>query len=76
MIDLILGALCEVRSEAHIERHGGLAADSAWHVANGERPTCGQEGAVKAPERAVDESFDNERGDESKSRFCRRKWFC
>ncbi len=77
MIDLILGALCEVRSDAHIESHGGLAADSAWHVANGELPTCDPEGAVKAPGRAVDRSFDSERwGDGSKSRFCRKKWFC
>lgn len=40
MIDLLLGVLCEVRGPAHYEQHGGLKADSAWHVAHGERPTC------------------------------------
>lgn len=40
MIDLILGAMCEVRSIAHTAEHGGLWADSAWHVARGELPTC------------------------------------
>jgi hypothetical protein len=40
MIDLFLGAFCEVRGAAHYERHGGLKADSDWHVAQGERPTC------------------------------------
>ncbi len=32
---------CAERSAAHIAEHGGLYADSAWHVANGELPTCG-----------------------------------
>jgi hypothetical protein len=40
VIDLILGALCEVRSEAHQQAHGGLVADSAWHIKRGELPTC------------------------------------
>lgn len=34
------GADCANRGEAHIEQHGGLAADSAWHVAHGQLPTC------------------------------------
>lgn len=40
MIDLILGVICEHRSNAHIQRHGGMDADSSWHIAHGERPTC------------------------------------
>lgn len=40
MIDLILGALCEFRSDYHASQHGGRLADSAWHVAHGELPTC------------------------------------
>lgn len=42
MIDLLLGVLCEVRGEAHAaEHHTTVAADSRYHVLNGERPTCG-----------------------------------
>jgi len=69
MIDLILGALCEVRAEAHYEKHGGLVADSLYHVAQGERPTCGAEQSPQAVS-SHDESNDE------KSRFCKRKWFC
>jgi hypothetical protein len=34
---------CEPRSAKHTSEHGGLIADSAWHVARGERPTCNNE---------------------------------
>lgn len=34
------GAGCEARSAAHIFGHGGITADSAWHVAHGELPSC------------------------------------
>lgn len=71
MIDIILGALCEVRAEAHYEAHGGLVADSLYHVAQGERPTCGAE---ETP--AYVSSHDENRNDDGKSRYCRKKWFC
>lgn len=46
-MDLILGVLCEVRGAGHYEQHGGFNADSAWHVAHGERPSCrGGEGIL------------------------------
>lgn len=31
---------CEHRSAAHVAEHGGLTADSAWHIAHGDLPTC------------------------------------
>lgn len=31
---------CEVRSAAHVAEHGGMAADNAYHIAHGQRPTC------------------------------------
>jgi hypothetical protein len=61
---------CEHRSEAHVADHGGLAADSAWHVANGQLPTCGDGGG--STQRA-EEPRDS---DEGKSRYCRKRWFC
>jgi hypothetical protein len=70
MIDLILGVLCEVRAEAHYEKHGGLFADSAYHVSQGERPTCGAE---ETPQTV---SSPDETSDEGKSRYCRKRWFC
>lgn len=70
MIDLILGALCEVRSVAHQEAHGGLHADSTWHVSRGELPTCGAEGSTAGA------SSHDEKDQDGKSRYCRKKWFC
>lgn len=75
MIDLLLGVLCEVRSVAHQDAHGGLRLDSSWHVAHGERPTCdggdtGLSGPVSVP------SDTNDYDDNDKSRYCRRHWFC
>ena len=73
MIDLILGALCEVRSEAHALEHGEtVASDSRWHVLNGELPTCGVgDGSPKAESSRYD---SDEPG--KKSRYCRKKWWC
>lgn len=34
------GTPCEPRSAAHVYEHGGITADSAWHVAHGELPSC------------------------------------
>lgn len=69
MIDLILGALCEVRSDAHAAEHGGLWADSAYHVSHGERPTCDPN------PKASESKRDNDKHDD-KSRYCKRKWYC
>ena len=61
---------CEYRSAKHVAEHGGLAADSAWHVANGELPTCDPGGQ----DRAKRSSGDG--GKDGKSRFCRKRWWC
>ncbi|WP_435405224.1 DUF7199 family protein [Mycolicibacterium houstonense] len=66
---------CEHRSAEHVAAHGGLTADSAWHVSHGGLPTCGaEEGSTPAPTPVV--VPEDEEEDESKSRFCRRKWYC
>lgn len=36
----LTGVPCEPRSASHIYSHGGIDADSAWHVAHGELPSC------------------------------------
>ena len=61
---------CEYRSAKHVAEHGGLAADSAWHVAHGELPTCDPDGQ----DRAKRSSGDGDR--DKKSRFCRKRWWC
>ena len=58
---------CELRSSVHQSEHGGLAADSAYHVSHGELPTC--EGAD--PEHRRDDHEDND-----KSRYCRKHIWC
>ncbi|AER48270.1 hypothetical protein SEA_KOKO_85 [Mycobacterium phage Koko] len=60
--------LCEVRGEAHQLEHGGFKADSLWHVAHGERPTCGGEDSHAR------QGDDDHR--DKKSRYCRKHWFC
>ncbi|QBP31098.1 hypothetical protein SEA_REFUGE_80 [Mycobacterium phage Refuge] len=62
------GPLCEHRSEAHIAQYGGLLKDSADHVARGELPTCDPN-----PESSQD---DSQPDDDSKSRYCRKRWYC
>ena len=69
---------CEHRSAAHVKDHGGLAEDSAWHVAHGELPTCGEEQSSET-RTGQDEGFKTEQDnqpDESKSRYCRQHWYC
>ncbi|AXH48849.1 membrane protein [Mycobacterium phage Steamy] len=62
------GPLCEARGQTHIDRHGGLAKDSADHIARGELPTCDPNPEAKS---------DNSSGyDDKKSRYCRKKWYC
>jgi len=60
---------CEVRAETHYEAHGGLTADSLYHVSKGERPTCGSEES-----HTVITSHDEP--DDGKSHYCRKRWFC
>ncbi|AMS01072.1 hypothetical protein SEA_ARCHERNM_78 [Mycobacterium phage ArcherNM] len=67
------GPLCEVRSSAHIAKYGGLAKDSADHIARGELPTC-DPNPPQESKPAADKHRDND--DDGKSRFCRKKWFC
>lgn len=64
---------CEPRSEAHWSQHGGLKADSAWHVAHGERPTCTDQARITpVPVPQEDDDTDKDR----KSRYCRQHWYC
>jgi hypothetical protein len=64
---------CAERSAAHIAEHGGLYADSAWHVANGELPTCG--GNAEASRSYQNNTRSNNNYDND-SRFCERRWWC
>lgn len=65
---------CEHRSAAHIAEHGGLAADSRWHVARGQLPTCGAE-EQKDSEQAKPAQSEKKK-DDGKSRFCRKRIWC
>ncbi|AXC33344.1 hypothetical protein SEA_DUBLIN_70 [Mycobacterium phage Dublin] len=65
---------CTPRSEKHVTEHGGLRADSIWHVAHGELPTCEPKSAGR--ERSHDDSRKKEDEKDSKSKFCRKHWFC
>lgn len=62
--------ICEHRTAAHVVEHGGIDADSAWHVAHGELPTCDDEAD------AAGQRDTNDHDDEGKSRYCRTHWFC
>ncbi|AEJ93443.1 site-specific recombination directionality factor RDF [Mycobacterium phage Benedict] len=66
-------APCIPRSETHVTKHGGLKADSAWHVANGELPTCDSRSHRSDTEKS---SSEDTHDDERKSRFCRKRWWC
>ncbi|AFQ97389.1 site-specific recombination directionality factor RDF [Mycobacterium phage Rebeuca] len=66
--------LCEHRGAAHVERYGGLAKDSADHIARGELPTCDPYAEQSREPKARDN--DNDRDRDRKSRFCRKHWFC
>lgn len=70
-----LQVTCEHRSAVHVAEHGGLAADSAWHVAHGDLPTCDTSASEPYTHERLDSSSD-EKGKGKKSRFCRRHWFC
>lgn len=61
---------CAHRSAAHVAEHGGTAADSRYHLAQGELPTCGDEAS------SARENNHRDKDDDGKSRFCRRHWFC
>jgi len=68
------GPLCEHRSKAHIEKYGGLAKDSAEHIARGELPTCDPDPEPDKPREAKRGNDDHK--DDGKSRYCRKHWYC
>lgn len=45
-----------------------------WHVAHGELPTCEPKSAGR--ERSHDDPRKKEDEKDSKSKFCRKHWFC
>ncbi|AVO22392.1 hypothetical protein PBI_SMEAGOL_79 [Mycobacterium phage Smeagol] len=65
---------CTHRSAAHQAEHGGLKADSAWHVAHGDLPTCDQEKESESKHGSAGQGKD--RGKDKKSRYCRKRWYC
>ncbi|AEL17737.1 hypothetical protein CUCO_69 [Mycobacterium phage Cuco] len=65
---------CSPRSEKHVTEHGGFRADSMWHVAHGELPTCEPKSADRKGSHK--DSRKNEDEKDSKSKFCRKHWFC
>ncbi|ASW31334.1 hypothetical protein SEA_FRED313_76 [Mycobacterium phage Fred313] len=68
---------CEYRSAAHIAEHGGFAADNAWHIAHGDRPTCDPDRhSDDSPVVKTPDTKSNSDRDGGKSRFCRKHWFC
>lgn len=68
--------VCEHRSAAHAAEHGTtVEADSRWHVARGELPTCMSEPASNTSDTGKSERFDD-RDKDRKSRYCRKHWFC
>jgi len=48
---------CAHRSAVHVAEHGGHAADSRWHVAHGDLPTCD-------PDSSGARSSDDDDGDD------------
>ncbi|WP_457214051.1 DUF7199 family protein [Mycobacteroides abscessus] len=40
---------CEHRGTAHVERHGGIDNDNAYHVSRGELPNCDKSDADPHP---------------------------
>ena len=69
----VSAAPCEYRTGSHVAEHGGLKADSAWHVAHGDLPTCGAENTSHRASES-EESYDSD--DDGKSRYCRKRWYC
>jgi hypothetical protein len=67
--------LCEVRSEGHIAKYGGLAKDSAEHVARGELPTCDPNDKGSSQEVSSRDSYEHDQAGD-KSRYCKKRWFC
>ena len=68
-------APCVNRSTAHaVENNTTVAGDSRYHVLRGELPTCGVNEAYDGTQRQYDGSDYKKR--DSKSRFCRKRWWC
>lgn len=61
---------CEVRSDAHVAKYGGLTKDSAEHIARGELPTCDPDAGEASEAKGDNDTYDE------KSRYCKRKWYC
>lgn len=72
------GPLCEARSAAHAAEHGTtVAADSRYHVARGELPTCEAQPQQRQENRSSSSSNSSKSyEDEGKSRHCRKHWYC
>lgn len=60
---------------AHLAAHPGesAAGDRRFHLARGEESPCSEADAGYSREVS---SRDGERGEEGKSRFCRKRWYC
>ena len=74
---------CEHRSAAHVAEHGGLKADSEWHIAHGPRPTCSDghdeptpATTTPAPKPVPAAGDDDDDHHERKSRHCCKHWYC
>lgn len=69
MLDIILGALCEYRAPSHYEAHGGLKADSLWHMQQGELPTCNPDGSPVFASRDDSEPWSDDPGSYRRDEF-------
>ena len=81
---------CEPRSAKHVAEHGGLAADSAWHVAHGDRPTCGDKASSSSSSGSSDSNrshrassssnsssdYSDDYNSDHEGRFCDGRWWC
>lgn len=67
---------CEHRSAAHSAEHGGINADSAWHVAHGQLPTCDAGETTSPAPTPVPVQGDDQTDTDEKSRYCRHRWYC
>ena len=67
---------CVNRSVAHAVENGTtVAGDSRYHVLRGELPTCGQESSSGYNGETYRDS-DGGKDRDSKSRFCRKRFWC
>lgn len=70
--------------EAHLAKHGtNREVDIAYHIDNGGESPCGYELKQEASNNRSESSpvytenkSESSNYDESKSRYCRKRWFC